>query len=114
MISTIVLPEEQIQGGTHDRGMDVRPLHHALQRQRHYSRRPFGRGCLNLSESDKEGGEKERERGTELHCARGKTARVLLEIGGVGTVPWEGARETTTVWGGERRIRLLLYRHWAF
>ena len=33
-----------------------------------------------MSESEKEGGEKERKRGAELHCAGGETLDVVLEI----------------------------------
>jgi len=44
-----------------------------------------------LGESDKEGGEKARERETELHSGggeRGTTAGVLLRAEGMHAVPW--------------------------
>ena len=49
-------------GGTHGRRVIIGLPHYAPQGQRHQARCPFGRVCLDLSESEEEGGEKERER----------------------------------------------------
>ena len=79
-MSTKVPSGEQIEGGTHDRRVGVGRLRQPFQRQCHRTRRPLSREGFDLSESEKEGGEKERKRGAELHCAGGETLDIVLEI----------------------------------
>jgi len=78
---------QQIKGGTHDSGVDTRLLRQALQWQCHCA--GVNRDGLDLSESEEEGSEKDRERETELHCGGGKTVGVQLRILWKPRLAWE-------------------------
>jgi len=79
--------------------VDVGRFRQALQRQCHDAGLSLSRGGFDLSESEQEGSEKERERVTELHCAlRERDKERMKGIPG----------------GGGRDYRVFLYRHWVF
>ena len=59
--------------GTYDRRVDIRLLRQALQWKGHRAGRSFNRYGLDLSEGEEEGGEKNGERETELHCGEGES-----------------------------------------
>ena len=76
-MSTTSPSRGQIKGGTHVGGVDVGRLRQPFQRQCHSMRRPLSREGFDLSESEKEGGEKERKGETKLHRAKRRLKRAL-------------------------------------